>query len=58
MTKRIVITPKASADLDKHFEYLAQYNIEAALSFFDAARQTFALKCRYEIRVGRLKSSL
>jgi toxin ParE1/3/4 len=42
MTKRIVITPKASADLDKHFEYLAQYNIEAALNFFDAARQTFA----------------
>lgn len=42
MTKRIVITPKASADLDKHFEYLAQYNIEAALIFFDATRQTFA----------------
>jgi toxin ParE1/3/4 len=42
MTKRIVITPKASADLDAHFEYLAQYNLEAALNFFDAARQTFA----------------
>ena len=42
MTKRIVITPKASADLDEHFEYLAQYNLEAALNFFDAARQTFA----------------
>ncbi len=42
MTKRIVITPKASADLDEHFEYLVQYNVEAALNFFDAARQTFA----------------
>jgi toxin ParE1/3/4 len=42
MTKRIVITPKASADIDKQFEYLAQYNLEKALNFFDAARQTFA----------------
>jgi toxin ParE1/3/4 len=42
MTKRIVITPKASSDLDEHFEYLAQSNLEAALNFFDAARQTFA----------------
>jgi toxin ParE1/3/4 len=46
MTKRIVITPKASADLDGHFEYLAQYNLEAALKFFDAARQTFAQLAR------------
>ena len=42
MTKRIIITPKASIDLDEHFEYLAQFNLEAALTFFDAARQTFA----------------
>lgn len=42
MTKRIVITPQASADIDKHFEYLGQYNLEAALNYFDAARQTFA----------------
>jgi toxin ParE1/3/4 len=46
MTKRIVITPKASADIDGHFEYLAQYNLEAALNFFDAARQTFAQLAR------------
>jgi toxin ParE1/3/4 len=42
MTKRIVITPKASTDIHRHFEYLAQHNLEAALNFFDAARQTFA----------------
>lgn len=42
MTKRIVITPKASTDLDEQFEYLARTNLEAALNFFDAARQTFA----------------
>jgi toxin ParE1/3/4 len=46
MTKRIVITPKASADIDGHFEYLAQYNLETALNFFDAARQTFAQLAR------------
>jgi toxin ParE1/3/4 len=42
MTKRIIIAPKASNDIDRHFEYLAQYNLEAALNFFDAARQTSA----------------
>ncbi len=42
MTKRIVITPRASQDLDENFAYIAQNNLDAALRFFDAARQTFA----------------
>lgn len=42
MTKRIVIRPKASQDLDENFAYIAQNNPDAALRFFDAARQTFA----------------
>lgn len=42
MTKRIVIRPKASQDLDDHFAYIAQSNLEAALQFFDSARQTIA----------------
>jgi toxin ParE1/3/4 len=42
MTKRIVITPMASQDIDEHFAYIAQNNSDAALRFFDAVRQTFA----------------
>ena len=42
MTKRIVITPRASQDLDENCAYIAQNNLDAALRFFDAARQTFA----------------
>jgi toxin ParE1/3/4 len=42
MTKRIVITPRASQDIDKLFAYIAQKNSDAALQFFDAVRQTFA----------------
>ena len=42
MTKSIVITPKASADVDEHFTYLAEENLEVALLFFDSVRQTFA----------------
>ncbi|BAY01300.1 hypothetical protein ACOWPH_25520 [Anabaena sp. PCC 7938] len=33
MTRRIVIRPKASADLDKQFAYIAESNFDAALSF-------------------------
>jgi toxin ParE1/3/4 len=40
MTKRIVITPRASQDIDEHFAYIAQNNPDAALRFFDAVRQT------------------
>jgi toxin ParE1/3/4 len=42
MTKRIIITPKASSDIDEQFAYIAQNNFDAALQFFDAVRETFA----------------
>lgn len=42
MSKRIVIMPRASQDIDEHFAYIAQNNSDAALRFFDAVRQTFA----------------
>jgi toxin ParE1/3/4 len=42
MTKRIVITPKASSDIDEHVAYISQDNFDAALDFFDAVRETFA----------------
>ena len=42
MTKRITIRPRASQDLDDHFAYIAENNFEAALQFFDSARQTIA----------------
>ena len=42
MTFGIVITPKASQDLDDLFDYIAQNNPDAALRFFDAARQSIA----------------
>ncbi|MTJ09490.1 MULTISPECIES: type II toxin-antitoxin system RelE/ParE family toxin [unclassified Anabaena] len=42
MTRRIVIRPKASLDLDEQFAYIAENNFNAALSFFDATRQTFS----------------
>ncbi|MBW4667756.1 MAG: type II toxin-antitoxin system RelE/ParE family toxin [Cyanomargarita calcarea GSE-NOS-MK-12-04C] len=46
MTKRIVITPQASSDIDQHFAYISQENQEAALKFFDSARQSFAQLAR------------
>lgn len=46
MTLRIVITPRASFDLDELFEYIAQNNSDAALRFFDSARQTFSQLAR------------
>ena len=42
MTKRIVITPRASQDIDEHFAYIAQNNSDAALRFFESVRHTFA----------------
>jgi toxin ParE1/3/4 len=42
MTRRIVIRPRASFDLDEQFAYIAANNFDAALRFFDAARQTFS----------------
>ena len=46
MTRGIVITPKASLDIDQHFAYIAQENPDTALQFFDSARQTFAQLAR------------
>jgi toxin ParE1/3/4 len=42
MTKKIVITPKASEDLDDCFAYMSQDNPEIALRFFDSTRLTIA----------------
>lgn len=42
MTKKIVITPKASQDLDDCFAYISQDNPEIALQFFDSTRFTIA----------------
>lgn len=42
MTRRILIRPLASQDLDDLFDYIAQNNPDAALRFFDATRQTIA----------------
>jgi toxin ParE1/3/4 len=39
---KIVISAPASLDLQSHFDYLAENDFSKALSFFDAARQTFA----------------
>ncbi|MEH2328297.1 type II toxin-antitoxin system RelE/ParE family toxin [Nostoc sp.] len=46
MTKRIVITPKASLDIDEYFVYISQDNPDTALLFFDSVRETFAQLAR------------
>ncbi|MEH1920614.1 type II toxin-antitoxin system RelE/ParE family toxin [Nostoc sp.] len=46
MTKRIVITPKASLDIDEYFAYIAQENPDTALLFFDSVRETVAQLAR------------
>ncbi|MGV0026465.1 type II toxin-antitoxin system RelE/ParE family toxin [Phormidesmis priestleyi] len=46
MTKRIIIRPKASQDLDDHFAYIAENNFETVLQFFDSARLTIAQLAR------------
>ncbi|BBD57788.1 hypothetical protein NIES2109_05560 [Nostoc sp. HK-01] len=46
MTKQIVITPKASLDIDECFAYIAQQNPNTALLFFDSVRETFAQLAR------------
>jgi len=62
MTKRIIIRPKASQDLDDHFAYIAEKNLEVALQFFDSARSTTAQIARmpgigslYPVENPRLK---
>ena len=53
MTKRILIRPKASQDLDDHFAYIAERNGEAALQFFDNVRLTLAQLARMP-QMGRV----
>lgn len=42
MTKQVIIRPKASQDLDDHFAYMVENNLEVALRFFDSTRSTIA----------------
>jgi toxin ParE1/3/4 len=42
MAKKIIITPKASQDLDDCFAYISEGNPETALRFFDSTRLTIA----------------
>jgi toxin ParE1/3/4 len=46
MTRRIILRPKTSQDLDSHFAYIAENNVETALQFFDSARSTIAQLAR------------
>ena len=62
MTKRIVFRPKASQDLDEHFAFIAETDLEAALRFFDCARLTIAQLARmpgigslYSVKNSRLQ---
>ena len=62
MTKRIILRPRASQDLDNHFAYIAESNLEAAMQFFDSARLTIAQIARmpgmgslYPIETPRLQ---
>ena len=41
MNARLVVRPRADADLDQCVEYLAERNIRAARRFLEAAQQTF-----------------
>jgi toxin ParE1/3/4 len=42
MSLRLQISPLASQDFDEIYEYITHSNPDAALRFFDAARETFA----------------
>lgn len=46
MSKKITIRPRASQDIDDHYDFIAQRNPEAALQFFDAVRLTIAQLAR------------
>lgn len=47
MMKGIIVSAKASADLNEYYDFIAQSSPNAALRFFDAARQTFAQIARF-----------
>jgi toxin ParE1/3/4 len=42
MTRRIVVRPAVSFDVDDHVAYLSEQNEDRAFRFFDAVRETFA----------------
>jgi toxin ParE1/3/4 len=42
MSLRLQISPLASQDFNEIYTYISQNNSDAALRFFDAARETFA----------------
>jgi toxin ParE1/3/4 len=46
MTKKILLRPRASQDLDDHFLYLSQSSVEIAFRFFDSARSIIAQLAR------------
>lgn len=46
MAKQITVSPRASQDIDEQFEYLAKEDVDIALRFFDAVRQTLAQLAR------------
>jgi toxin ParE1/3/4 len=46
MVKKITLRPRASQDLDDHFDRIAETSFESALRFFDAARSTLAQVAR------------
>lgn len=62
MALKIVITPQANLDLEEYFDYIAVNNMDAALLFFDAVRETFSQLAKnsnigriYEIQNPRLQ---
>ncbi|WP_121971224.1 type II toxin-antitoxin system RelE/ParE family toxin [Leptolyngbya sp. BC1307] len=62
MSKKITIRPRASQDIDEHYDFIAQRNSDAALQFFDAVRLTIAQIARmpglgsiYRVRQQRLQ---
>jgi toxin ParE1/3/4 len=56
MTRRIFLLEDATLDLNEHYSYLLQSDQDIAISFFDAARQTFANLARMP-GVGRVYES-
>lgn len=52
MTRRIVIAPRASQDIDEQFAYIAQDNFDAALRFFDSTRLTFSQLAKTQVLVA------
>jgi len=56
MIRKILLLEDATLDLNEHYSYLTQSNQEAAIRFFDAARQTFADLARMP-GMGRLYDS-